>query len=148
MHYGYTDESLAEMLAERELEVAVVGFRAVGPYPACAVAAIYNKTTRVPIQGYVYGLPLAPISDVQAGSLAGEAAGLLKLRPGGETGLDVILNAELPITEAIKGGDEGKAARDVLTIMAAAEYLKEIGALEEPEEPEEEEPPFIPGNIH
>ena len=148
MYYGYTDESLADLLTEHGLEVAVVGFRAIGPYPACAVAAVYNKETRVPVQGYVYALPLTSVTDAQAGSLASEAAKLLKLRPGGETDLNVILSIELPISEAIKSGEEGKAARNALTILAAAEYLKKIGALEEPEEPEEEEPPFIPGNVH
>jgi hypothetical protein len=144
---NYTTESLAEMLAERGLEVAVVGFRAIPTCPLAVVAAVYRKADRVPVQGYVYAVPLAPVTDAQAGSLAGEAARMLKLRPGSETGLDVILNAELPLADATKSGDEGKAARDALAVLAAAEYLKEIGALQE-EPVEEEEVPFIPGNIH
>lgn len=147
MDHSYTAETLAELLAERGLEIAVVGFRAVGLRPVAAVAAVYRRDDRVPLQGYIFALPLAPVSDAQAGGLAGEAAGLLKLRPGGETGLDVILNAEMPVADATKSGDEGKAARDALAVVAAAEYLKEIGALQV-EEPEEEEPPFIPGNVH
>jgi len=138
------DENLAQLLQDRGLEAACVAFPSSTKWPVAVVVAIYRPADRVPVQGYVYIYSNHKLPEEVAGYLAGRTAEKLRLRPGGETDLDIVSRADLPIAAATVGGAESAAARDAILVVAATEYLVKVGVLTA----KDEELPPIPGNVH